>query len=98
MARQIIWTDSAQIERREILMYWIQRNKSNVFSRKLNKLIVSAIKEISKNPTIGRKTNIEWVRVKIVRDYLLFYSISPKSIFILSIWDGRRDHSSRAFK
>ena len=28
MARQIIWTVSAQTERREILEYWVKRNKS----------------------------------------------------------------------
>ncbi|MBS1573345.1 MAG: type II toxin-antitoxin system RelE/ParE family toxin [Ferruginibacter sp.] len=98
MARQIIWTVSAQSERREILKYWIKRNKSKFFSRKLNKLIVTALREISKNPQIGRKTNIENVRVKIIRNYLIFYEISPRSIFVLSIWDGRRDNFNRDLK
>ena len=98
MARQIIWTNSAQSERREILEYWIKRNKSKIFSRKLNKLIETALREISKNPLIGRKTDILNVRVKIVRDYLIFYEISPKTIFVLSLWDGRRDNSNRALK
>lgn len=95
MARQIIWTLTAQTERREILAYWIKRNRSKTFSIKLNKLIVTALKEISKNPFIGRKTEIETVRVKIIRDYLIFYEISPKKIYVLSIWDGRRDSSTR---
>lgn len=95
MARQIIWTVSAQTERREILDYWVKRNKSKTYSIKLNKLIITALKEISKSPFIGRKTEIEDVRVKIVRDYLIFYEISPKKIFVLSIWDGRRDTSTR---
>ena len=98
MARQIIWTNSAQSERREILEYWIKRNKSKIFSRKLNKLVETALREISKNPLIGRKTDILNVRVKIVRDYLIFYEISPKTIFVLSLWDGRRDNSNRALK
>ncbi len=95
MARQIIWTVSAQTERREILEYWVKRNKSKTYSIKLNKLIITALREISKNPFIGRKTEIEDVRVKIVRDYLIFYEISPKKIFVLSIWDGRRDPSTQ---
>ena len=98
MARQIIWANSAQSERREILEYWIKRNKSKIFSRKLNKLVETALREISKNPLIGRKTDILNVRVKIVRDYLIFYEISPKTIFVLSLWDGRRDNSNRALK
>ncbi|HFI4797432.1 type II toxin-antitoxin system RelE/ParE family toxin [Elizabethkingia anophelis] len=69
-ARKIIWTQKANIERRDILEYWIDRNKSKKFSIKLNKLIVGTIKQIAENPGIGRKTNLENVRVKIIRDYL----------------------------
>lgn len=98
MARQIIWTLSAHDERIKILEYWVRRNKSKVFSKKLNKLIVTAIKEVSKNPSIGRKTDFANVRVKIVREYLIFYEVTPKAIYILSIWDGRRDSSTRLIK
>jgi toxin YoeB len=73
MARKIIWTQTAQTERREILDYWVKRNKSKTFSKKLNKLFVADLKDISKNPMIGRKTDLENVRAKIVREYLLFY-------------------------
>lgn len=95
MARQIIWAVSAQTERREILEYWVKRNKSKTYSIKLNKLIITTLREISKSPFIGRKTEIENVRVKVIRDYLVFYEISPKKIFVLSVWDGRRDSSTR---
>ena len=98
MARKIIWIDSAQTERREILAYWIERNKSKTFSIKLNKLIIAALKDVSKNPFIGRKTEIVDVRVKTVREYLIFYHITPKSIFVLSVWDGRRDNTARILK
>lgn len=98
MARRIIWTHTAQMERREILEYWIKRNKSKAFSRKLNKLIVSALKDVSKNPFIGRKTDLPNVRAKIVRDYLLFYEISPANIHVLSVWDNRRDNTARSLK
>jgi plasmid stabilization system protein ParE len=98
MARKIIWTVTAQTERREILEYWIKRNKSKTFSIKLNKLIITALRHVSKNPFIGRKTDIDDVRVKIVRDYLIFYEVSPKSIFVLSVWDSRRDNSNRLLK
>lgn len=98
MARQIIWTITAQSERREILAYWVKRNKSKTYSRKLNILIVDSLKNISKNPLIGRKTEVTNVRVKIIRDYLLFYEITASSIYVLSIWDSRRDASARSLK
>jgi toxin YoeB len=91
MAYQIVWTEKANIERQDILHFWIHHNKSKFFSLKLNKLIISSIRDIAKRPTIGRKTEFENVRVKIVREYLIFYEVIKKDIVILSIWDGRRD-------
>ncbi len=91
MAYQIVWTEKANIERQHILEFWAENNKSKVYSLKLNKLFISTIRDLSKRPDIGRKTEFENVRVKIVRDYLIFYEIIKKEILILSVWDGRRD-------
>ncbi|AVF48197.1 type II toxin-antitoxin system RelE/ParE family toxin [Elizabethkingia anophelis] len=93
-ARKIIWMQKANIERRDILEYWIDRNKSKKFSIKLNKLIVGTIKQIAENPGIGRKTNLENIRVKIIRDYLLFYEFDESYLKVLTLWDGRRDENS----
>ena len=79
-ARKINWTKEANFERKEILTYWINRNKSKTYSIKLNKLFRNTLKQIADNPKIGRKTNFENVRVKIVRDYLLFYEFDTKQI------------------
>ena len=46
---------------------------------------------ISAHPEIGRKTDIKNIRIKLVRDYLLFYEETEKEIIILTIWDNRRD-------
>ena len=91
MAYKIVWTEKANIERLRILQFWIDNNKSRVFSLKLDKLFISAIRDLSKKPTIGRKTEFENVRVKIVREYFIFYEIVRQNLVILSVWDGRRD-------
>ena len=91
MAYQIVWTEKANIERQHILEFWMENNKSKIYSLKLDKLLIATIRDISKKPTIGRKTEFENVRVKIVREYLIFYEIKKKEIVILSVWDGRRD-------
>lgn len=89
--RKIIWTLKAQIERKEILEYWILRNKSKIFSIKLNKLIKHTLQILSEHPTLGRKTNSPNIRVKIVHNYLVFYEFSDSELIVLSIWDGRRN-------
>lgn len=92
--RKIIWTQKANIERKEILEYWILRNKSKTFSIKLNKLIIDTSYLLAEHPTIGRKTSFKDVRVKIIRDYLIFYEFSKSELIILSSWDGRRDENT----
>ncbi|RZJ50157.1 MAG: type II toxin-antitoxin system RelE/ParE family toxin [Chryseobacterium sp.] len=89
--RKIIWTKKANFERKEILEYWINRNKSSRFSKKLNKLFLESLKQICIYPYIGRKTSDQETRVIIVRDYLIFYEFSEHEIIIQSILDGRRD-------
>ena len=92
--RKINWTEKANLERKEILQYWINRNKSKRYSIKLNKLFVETLKKTAENPMIGRKTDFDKnVRVKIVRDYLLFYKFDDKQLKVLSIWDGNRDYN-----
>ena len=91
MAKRVIWSPRAQEDRKSIFSYWNEHNKSKSFSRKLNKLINEAIRIITEHPYIGRKTVIENVHVKIVRQYLIIYEVRDKEIVILSIWDGRRD-------
>jgi len=41
--RKIVWTKKANIERKEILEYWIYKNKSARFSKKLNLLFVESL-------------------------------------------------------
>jgi plasmid stabilization system protein ParE len=56
MVRKIIWSANAKADRIEILDYWIKRNKSNNYSKKLNLLFREAINLVAKNPTIGHVT------------------------------------------
>ena len=93
MARQIIWSLRAQKDKREIFKYWSERNKSNLYSQKLNLLFKEAIELLREHPRIGRPTDEESIRIKIVKDYLLIYEVTETSINILSVWDGRQDPS-----
>ena len=91
MVKQVVWSPKAQAERKSVLEYWVKRNKSKTYSLKLNRLIKEAINLIISNPDIGRKTDIPNVRIKIIRDYLIFYEIRDESLHILSFWHSRQD-------
>jgi toxin YoeB len=85
MVKQVIWSPRALSDRKEILKYWRQRNKSNVYSKKLNQLFKESIKIIVDFPKIGRATDEALIRIKMVRDYLIFYEETDAQILILTI-------------
>ena len=91
MVRKVTWTVRAQNDRKEILEYWNTRNKSNLYSKKLNGLIKESLVLIAKYPLIGKLTDKRNVRVKVLRDYLIVYEVRPKEIVILTIWDCRQN-------
>ncbi len=95
--RKIVWTKSANHDRLEILSYWIERNSSKTYSLRLNKMIKEAIKIASQYPESGRKTDEGSTRVKIVRDYLIFYDFNPYEIIVLSIWDANRNDQIKPY-
>ncbi|MBI6115734.1 type II toxin-antitoxin system RelE/ParE family toxin [Salegentibacter maritimus] len=91
MAKKVIWSSRAQNDRKEILEYWIKRNKSKVYSKKLAELFRQAEILVTNYPEIGKPTDSKNVRIKVVRDYLLIYEIKKNQIFILTIWDSRQN-------
>lgn len=91
MAKRITWSEQAHKDRKEILQFWQDHNKSKTYSIKLNRLFKEAVQIISEFPKIGKLTNFKDVRAKIVRDYYIFYQEINNQVFILTIWDTRQD-------
>ena len=93
MVKQIIWSRLAHLDRFQLLEYWIDRNKSNLYSKRLNQIFEDTADLISKHPKIGKETDVHNVRIKIVRDYFFTYRETETMIEILTIWDSRQDPS-----
>ena len=91
MVRKIIWSKKAIQQRKDILAYWSERNQSDVYSKKLNTLLRNEVKILAKYPNIGRMSDIENVRIRVIKNYLLFYQEKNKALQILSIWDNRQN-------
>ncbi len=94
MAKRIIWSVKGKDDKKEILAYWLKRNRSFVYPRKLNKLLDDAIIQLAIYPYPRRNTDIVDVYVKIVRDYKIFFKEDNNSILIVAIWDTRQDLQS----
>jgi addiction module RelE/StbE family toxin len=90
MAKEIVWSEKAINDRKNILRYWVLSNRSAAYSIKLDGLLREAVKLIAEYPLIGKPTDIKNIRAKKLRDYFIFYQEREKQIDILSIWDTRK--------
>jgi len=88
---KIEWSDESRLDLIDILEFYISRNKSALYSKKLNAKINKSIKLITKNPFIGLQSQIDSVRALITGDYQIIYVIFDSEILIIMIWDCRRD-------
>src|SRR5690349_12929850 len=91
MARKVEWTKTSIRDRFNIRQFWIEKNNSDSYSKKLEELFNEAAKLISEFPQIGTETDFPGLRVKIVKNYKLFYSDQSDTIRIIRIWDTRQD-------
>ncbi len=74
-----------------IYNFWIDNNKSDSYSKKLEILFNGAAKLISEFPEIGTETDKLNVRVKVIKSYKLFYISEVDKIQIIRIWDSRQN-------
>jgi len=91
VALQIVWTPEASQHFEEILEYWIKRNGSPIYSQKLYQTVKSSLRVLAKYPASGKLTERSGIRVKIVKDYYLFYTYNPDHLVIVGMCDMRRD-------
>ena len=89
--RNVIWTRTADIQFVGILEYWIKRNKSNGYSKKLVKLVSERTKQIANEPMIYKATDFKNVRVASMGNFSIYYKVSDKEIIVMAFWDNRQN-------
>ncbi|URC14686.1 type II toxin-antitoxin system RelE/ParE family toxin [Flavobacterium sp. B183] len=91
MAVKVIWTKTAVLQRRKILIYWTKRNKSSVYSKKLIAEIAQRIQFLILNPEIYVKTTFPDIRTSTLGHYNIFYKLTPKELIVMAFWDNRQN-------
>lgn len=89
--RAVRWTETAALQRREILKYWTDRNKSTLYSEKLIKLISEKIKMILQNPISFKLTDFPNTRVSALGHFSIYYQITENELIITAFWDNRQN-------
>lgn len=91
MVRRLEWSIEAINSRKNIFEYWNSRNKSKLYSKKLNKLFREGLQVVIRLPEFGQPTTEENIKFIIVSHFELFYKITPFRITVLEIWDTRQN-------
>lgn len=90
-SRDVIWTKTAQKQRREILKYWFKRTGTTDYSIKIIKLSAKRTAYLSEYPELGQLSEFPNTRVTTIGHYSIFYKITEKAIVITAFWDNRQD-------
>lgn len=96
-SRKIVWTSTAKNQLIDILEYFNFRNKSSLYSLKLNKKVQLELNILILQPHVGKKTDAINVRGLYIENYIAFYEINEHHITILSFWDTRQNPSKLKF-
>ena len=89
--RQAVWTEIAARQRKSILEYWAEHNKSNTYSLKLLELSNHKTNMIAKNPELYRKSEYPDTRIASLGHFSIYYRILKNSIVVPAFWDNRQD-------
>lgn len=89
--RNVVWTRTADIQFTGILQYWVNRNKSNLYSKKLMKSVIERTNLIAEKPLTFKRTDFDKVRISTLNNFSIFYKISDSHIIITAFWDNRQD-------
>jgi len=73
------------------LEYWVKRNKSNIYSQKLVKLVSKRTKQISEKPFIYKSADFKDLRVASLGNFSIYYKATVDEIIISAFWDNRQD-------
>jgi plasmid stabilization system protein ParE len=96
--RKIVWSHRAKIRLYAILDFYFVRNKSKVYSIKLQRLISKEVNLLLKQPDLGLKTSEDTTRGLIIENYIVYYEITDDKIIIHTIWDCGQNSDDKIIK
>lgn len=96
MARYTIeWSIDARVDLMDIIQFYIDRNGSSTYSRKINLTINKIVNKLKSNPLLGIRTDYESVRILNAGDFQIVYEIFDRIVLVILIWDCRRNPEDR---
>ena len=91
---KVSWSSEAEIQYYDILLFWIEKTKSEKYSEQIENEVTKIIQTLKDFPRIGAIYQKREVRRVIVLSYFsIFYRIleEQNEIEIVDFWDNRND-------
>ena len=89
--RTVKWTKTANIQYVGILEYWLKRNQSNIYSKKLIKIVSERTKQIAEKPFLYKSADFKDTRIASLGNFSILYKVTDKEVIITAFWDNRQD-------
>lgn len=89
--REVIWTKTADLLLLGTLEYWVNRNKSTTYSKKLLKMVLQKTQQIAKTPEMFQYADFPETRMAILENFKILFKTKENSIIITAFWDTRQD-------
>lgn len=93
VVRKLEWTSTALKQRNSIFEYWNSRNKSDLYSKKLNLKIKERTTLLKSFPELGSETIFPKTRVLYLSYYSILYQFTDNQIIVTGFWDNRQEPS-----
>lgn len=87
----IHWTETAIRQRNYIFEYWIERNESTTYAKKLSEKIKERTNLLKQNSNLGKKIDFKNTRVVSLGHYSILYQKTDLKIIITGFWDNRQE-------
>ena len=89
--KKIKWSPDAKSDIFHILDFYYQRNGNSAYSQRLYTRLQKDINLLKTQSFLGKPTDYNKIRVMIVSEYYIFYEVLSDHIYILKVWDSRRN-------
>jgi plasmid stabilization system protein ParE len=89
--KKITWSPNAKLDLYRILDFFYQRNGNSIYSRRIYSRLHKTINLLATQSFLGKPTDYDKIRVLVYSEYLIFYEVLSDHIYILKVWDSRRN-------
>jgi plasmid stabilization system protein ParE len=89
--KKVIWTRKAEIQMYVIMDYYVDRNKSDSYSLKLQSDIKQKLRKLDFTTTLPKKSSIKDLFYFIHNHISVFFLVHKEHIVVILVWDERRN-------